>query len=332
HLEAVAGTIGAFDVHRQHLPRLDVGAQPADRQFLRAIEPKRLARLAVDELQRQHAHADQVGAMDTLEAFGNHRFHAQQIGTLGGPVATGARAVFLAGDHHQWHALCLIAHRRIVDRQLFTAWLVEGIAAFLAAEHLVLDANVGEGAAHHHFMVAAPRAVGVEVFRLDAQLLQVQAGWGAGLDIASGRDVVGGDRVAEQCEDARVLDVPRRLGRLPDVLEEWRVLYIAGAVVPGVGVAWRHGDGLPVFVAREDISVTGAEHLPVDLGHGLAHFSAGGPDVPEVDGAILRVMPQRFAIHVDPRGTGQGECHHQRWRGQPVALDHRLHARLEAAA
>ena len=28
------------------------------------------------ELQRQHAHTDQVGAVDTLEAFGNNRFHA----------------------------------------------------------------------------------------------------------------------------------------------------------------------------------------------------------------------------------------------------------------
>src|SRR3546814_11558024 len=34
------------------------------------------------------------------------------------------------------------------------------VATFLPAEHLVLDADIGEGAAHHHFMVAAARTIG----------------------------------------------------------------------------------------------------------------------------------------------------------------------------
>ena len=38
-----------------------------------------------------------------------------------------------------------------------------GDATFNTWNHLVLDADVGEGAAHHDFMVATTRAVGVEV-------------------------------------------------------------------------------------------------------------------------------------------------------------------------
>ena len=39
------------------------------------------------ELQRQHAHADQVAAVDALEALGDHGLDAQQQRALGGPVA-----------------------------------------------------------------------------------------------------------------------------------------------------------------------------------------------------------------------------------------------------
>jgi hypothetical protein len=47
--------------------------------------------------------------------------------------------------------------------------LQQRVAAFLAAavgprrQHQVLDAHVGEGAAHHHLVVAAAAAVAVEV-------------------------------------------------------------------------------------------------------------------------------------------------------------------------
>src|SRR3546814_4300664 len=62
------------------------------------------------------------------------------------------------------------------DRQLFAGAvsLAEVLreAALHAVEHLVADADVGEGAAHHHIVVAAARAVAVEVGRLHAARLQ----------------------------------------------------------------------------------------------------------------------------------------------------------------
>ena len=57
----------------------------------------------------------------------------------------------------------LILHRRVVDRHHRAVGLMLGHAAFDARHHLVLDADIGEGAAHHHVVVAAARAVGVEV-------------------------------------------------------------------------------------------------------------------------------------------------------------------------
>ena len=107
--------------------------------------------------------------------------------------------------------------------------------------HEVLDADVGERAAHHDFVVAAARAVLVEVGRCDVVLEQVLAGGGGGLDGAGGRDVVGGDLVAEQAEDARAVDVADAGRVLLDAGEVGRVLHVGGLVVPGVGEAawWR---------------------------------------------------------------------------------------------
>ncbi len=84
--------------------------------------------------------------------------------------------VFLAGNHDQRHALRLILHRRVVDAHALAVGLMNRDAAFDARHHQVLDAHVGERAAHHHFMIAAPRAVAVEVRDVDALLLQINAG------------------------------------------------------------------------------------------------------------------------------------------------------------
>jgi hypothetical protein len=39
------------------------------------------------ELTGEHAHADEVAAMDALEALGDDGAHAEEQGALGGPVA-----------------------------------------------------------------------------------------------------------------------------------------------------------------------------------------------------------------------------------------------------
>ena len=71
----------------------------------------------------------------------------------------------------------------------------------------LFEAHVGEGAADHDFVVAAAGAVGVEVGGLDAVVGEIVAGRAVGFDVAGGGDVVGGDGVAENGEDARAENV-----------------------------------------------------------------------------------------------------------------------------
>ena len=109
-----------------------------------------------------------------------------------GPLAAQSREepvpYSLPRDHDQRHAVGLIAHRGIEDRHLLAgrlrAGIIDRVAAFAAAHHLVPDADIGEGAAHHHFVIAAARAVGIEIRELHAVLQQIFAGGTVLLDRA----------------------------------------------------------------------------------------------------------------------------------------------------
>src|SRR4051794_6461231 len=164
--------LGVASLHR-HLGRV-AAVESGDRDLLLAREAERLRGLALGELQRQHAHAHEVRAVDALEGLRDHGPHAQQVGALGGPVAGGARAVLLARQHDERRALVGVAHRRVVDRQLLLLGeLQREPADQLLAGDLVAQADVGERAAHHHLMVAAAGAVGVEVLVRDPVLVEV---------------------------------------------------------------------------------------------------------------------------------------------------------------
>src|SRR5699024_23818 len=147
---------------------------------LGAVESERISGFAGGELQRQNTHADQVRAVDTLEALGDDGFDTEQLGALGSPVTRGSRAVLLATEDDQRGAGGLIVHGGVVDRRLRSALLreVAGEATLDSIEELVLQTDVREGSADHDFVVAATRAVGVEVLALDAVLDEVLAGRG----------------------------------------------------------------------------------------------------------------------------------------------------------
>ena len=169
-------------------------SRPSDVDHLLAGDAERLAVHAFLEDQRQHAHADQVRAMDALETLDDDRLDAEQQRALRRPVARRAGAVFLAAEHHQRHALGLVAHRRVIDRHLLAGRQMLGHAAFDVGQHLVADADVGERAAHHDLVVAAPRAVAVEILLQHLAFQQIFAGRRDLADRARRADVVGGDR------------------------------------------------------------------------------------------------------------------------------------------
>ena len=199
-------------------------------------------------------------------------------------------------------------------------------------DHLVLDADVGEGAAHHDLVVAAPRAVLVEVGDRDLVLLQVLAGRRGGPDGAGGRDVVGGDRIEEQAEDAGVDDVGHRLRLLGHALEIGRVLHVGRADVPLEGEAARDLDRPPVLVAREDVGVAGREqlarHRAVDE---VRDLRRGRPDVLEEDRLAVRAGAERLAGEVDGHRAGERIGDDERRRGEIVGAHVRVDAALEVA-
>ena len=77
-----------------------------------------------------------------------------------------------------------------------------GDAAFGSGSEFIAQADVGEGPAHHDFVVAAAAAVAVEVGGGDAVSGEILPGRAVLLDGASGGDVVGGDGVAEDGESS----------------------------------------------------------------------------------------------------------------------------------
>src|SRR4029450_10311268 len=95
---------------------------------------------------------------------------------------------------------------------------MHGHAAFDPRHHLVLETNVGKGAPHHHFVIAAAGAVLIEIGRLHLVLEEVLAGRGIDLDRASRRDVVGGDGIEQETENPRIDDVGSGW-RIPPQLE-----------------------------------------------------------------------------------------------------------------
>src|SRR5690606_40412986 len=103
-------TVGPGYLDLDILPRRERG-EAANGEAVVAGQAERRAALALAELQRQNAHADEVRTVDALEALDDYRAHAEQAGALGGPVAARAGAVFLAGDHHQRGPVGLVLHR-----------------------------------------------------------------------------------------------------------------------------------------------------------------------------------------------------------------------------
>src|SRR6202171_2264378 len=147
---ALQRAVAGYDLRRQFLTRLQVALQSPYSYGLIALQSDRLPGRTVLEGERQHAHPDQNGEMDLLEALADHGADAEQPGSLRAPARRRAVAVFGAGENHQRHLLGLILHGGIVNRHLLAIGPMFGKAAFRniavgAPEHEVLDADIGEG-------------------------------------------------------------------------------------------------------------------------------------------------------------------------------------------
>src|SRR5690606_29805830 len=149
---------------------------------------------------------------------------------------------------------------------------------------LVAQADVGERAADHHLVVAAPAAVGVEVLALHAVRDQVLAGRGVRPDRPGGGDVAGGHRGAELGQHPRAGDVAHRLRLAGHAVEVRRLAHVRGLGVPGERVPGGRGQVPPPLVAGEHVGVPAGVHLAGDgPGDGVVDLLGRGPDVAQVD-------------------------------------------------
>ena len=175
------GAVFASDGKGDILAGLDTIAEAGDVVGFGAVEVERLGADAFGELEREDAHADEVGAVDAFETLGDDGFDAEEAGAFGGPVATGAGTVFLSSEDDERGAGGLVCHAGVVDAHLLASWLVDREAAFHAGaigfggDHEVFDADIGECAAGHDAIIAAAAAVAVEIHRFDAVFNEVSS-------------------------------------------------------------------------------------------------------------------------------------------------------------
>src|SRR5512132_2988236 len=150
--------------------------------------------------------------MDALEALGNDCTDTKEPRTLGSPIARRAGPVFLAGKDHERYALARVSHRSVVNGKTLAFRPLDGPSTLddgtrLVLHNLVLDTNIGERAAYHHLVIAAPCAVLIEIGHAHLPFLEIQAGGGCGLDRSGRGDVIGGNRIKEESKYSRRYNV-----------------------------------------------------------------------------------------------------------------------------
>ena len=238
--------------------------------------------------------------MDALEALGERGADAEQRRALRRPVARGAAAVHLAGHHHQGRARGLVAHGRVEQRRHLARGEVARPAALLSLGQLVLQLHVRERAAHHHLVVAAPGTIRVEVGRRHAALLQVAGRGRVGGDGACGRDVVGGDEVAQQRQRAGAHDGIGSRGFAPHAVEVRRATHVGGRIVPGERITRLASQRSPRRVAVVQAPRALLVQIAVDVAlHERGDLLVARPDVGEVHRGAVRARAQHVVLEVD---------------------------------
>ncbi len=210
--------------------------------------------------------------------------------------------------------------------------VIDRVSALRPGDHEVLDPHVAEGAAGHDAVVAAAGAEGIELGLCNPVFDQVLSGWRIFLDGPRGRDVVGGDRVAEDAERPGVEDIGDVAGGGREPVEERWILNVGRGLVPLVGRAGLAGNLAPLRVGGIEVTVKIVENLGLESeGQLILHLGLARPDVSQEDRIAVRIVPQRIAGEIQIHPAGQGVGHHQRRRHQEVGPDRTVHPRFEVA-
>ncbi|MNV58333.1 hypothetical protein D3C71_1506990 [compost metagenome] len=178
--------------------------------------------------------------------------------------------------------------------------------------HLVTDTDIGKGATHHHFMVTTARAVGVKILRRNAMIAQITSRRAVTLDIPRWRDMVGGHRVGQDRQNARILDILHRIRLHLHGAEEWRMPNIGRIALPLVGGRAGNLNRLPVGVTVKYRAVFLMEHLSANFFHRLGNIFAARPDILQIDRLPVVTFAQRLFGQINLHAASQRISDHQR--------------------
>ncbi len=261
--------------------------------------------------------------MDALEAFGDHGAHAEEPWPFRRPVARRAGAVLPSREHDQRRALGGILERGVVDGHLLAIGQMDRKGPFRSGGEQILEPNVRERAAHHHFVVAAARAVRVEVNGGDATAHEKLAGRA---DLADR-----GDAVAEQTQDARAANVANRSRFFRHTVEVRRLPDVGGRRFPREAVAFGDRQAAPAFVTLEHLCVTLAKHRRLNrAANDIGDFLRRWPDLAE-EHRPIHADAEWLVVKVDIDAARERVGDNERRRRQIIGAHFLLNPTFEVA-
>ena len=270
--------------------------------------------------------------MNAFKRFGNHRLDAEQQRPFCRPIARRTGAVFFARENDERNVILFINLRGVEKGMFCIVEKIQRERTLFAAEQLIFDANVRKGAARHHFIIPAPRAVLIEIVWRDIVLFEPFRGRTPFGDAARRRNVVGGDAVAEHAQHARVVNFLQRRERHFQIIKERRIGNIRRTFAPFVQFAARCGNRVPHRIAVEHIAVRFFKHLRVHcVGNRLRDFLLRGPNVAQENILAIFSNAERFSFQINVRRAGERVGDDERRRCEKICFDVRMHAPFKIA-
>ncbi len=282
------------------------------------------------EFQRQHTHANQIGAVDALESFSHDRFDTGKTDALGGPVTRRTLAVVGASNNDQ-RLLALhigldgFPHARHFAFRLDTRQRT-GLDLAVLAHHFIFQGRIGEGRTLGRQVIAPMCRVGIEVFLRQTHFCQVLTGCAVRHDGVRRRQMVCGDIVAEHRQRTHAGQRPCAgqrafpIRRAPD---------IGGLRTPVVQSANLHTI-VNLLGEHRDVHLTELFRLDAGGNHGV-DFCVRRPDIFQRHRLAICIDAQHILFDVETDGAGNRVGHHQRRRSQKGLLRVRMDAAIEVA-
>ena len=207
-------------------------------------------------------------------------------------------------------------------------------AALGAGGEQIFQADVGERAAGHHAVVAAARAVLVEIQRVHAVLHQIFPGRAVLLDRSPAGEMWSVVTLSPTMTSTRRLVDRLNRGRASASRfgEERRLLDVGALLVEREQLAAFDGNLVPFVVAVSTLAYC-ARNISGERHAATVSFTSGwrGPDFAEENRLAVPPAADRLIHDVHIHRAGQGVRHHQRRAGQIIGFHEWIDAALEIA-